>query len=125
LFRSTGERRRHGSRPSRRTYLLFNAIKFTPVGGSAHLRVRRVDSLVEIVVTDTWQGIPADFLPSVLHGKPEAPHLAVGLRRPRSPHPDQDFRVSFGTGAGTVNALMLELLWSAPRPCSACASLRR
>jgi PAS domain S-box-containing protein len=45
--------------------LLSNAIKFTPVGGSVHLRVRRVDSLVEIVVTDTGQGIPADFLPSV------------------------------------------------------------
>jgi CheY-like chemotaxis protein len=45
--------------------LLSNAIKFTPVGGSVHVRVRRVDSLVEIVVTDTGQGISGDFLPSV------------------------------------------------------------
>jgi PAS domain S-box-containing protein len=45
--------------------LLSNAIKFTPVGGAVHMRVRRVDSLVEMVVTDTGQGIPADFLPLV------------------------------------------------------------
>jgi PAS domain S-box-containing protein len=45
--------------------LLSNAIKFTPVGGAVDMCVRRVDSLVEMVVTDTGQGIPADFLPLV------------------------------------------------------------
>jgi CheY-like chemotaxis protein len=45
--------------------LLSNAIKFTPVGGSVQILVRRVGSLVEMVVTDTGQGIPSDFLPLV------------------------------------------------------------
>ena len=45
--------------------LLSNAIKFTPDGGAVHMRVRRADSMVEMSVTDTGQGIPRDFLPSV------------------------------------------------------------
>ncbi len=42
--------------------LLSNAVKFTPDGGVVRLRVRRADSMVEMSVTDTGQGIPADFL---------------------------------------------------------------
>jgi CheY-like chemotaxis protein/two-component sensor histidine kinase len=45
--------------------LLSNAIKFTSDGGAVQIRVRRADSTVEISVTDTGQGIPADFLPLV------------------------------------------------------------
>ena len=45
--------------------LLSNAVKFTPDGGAVHLRVRRVEGVVECVVTDTGPGIPPNFLPSV------------------------------------------------------------
>jgi signal transduction histidine kinase len=45
--------------------LLSNAIKFTPDGGSIALRVDRVDGAVQITVSDTGAGIPAEFLPYV------------------------------------------------------------
>ena len=45
--------------------LLSNAIKFTPRGGKVQLRLARVNSHVEITVSDTGQGIEADFLPFV------------------------------------------------------------
>ena len=45
--------------------LLSNAVKFTPRNGRVHVRVERVDSHVEIVVSDTGVGIAADFLPHV------------------------------------------------------------
>ncbi len=45
--------------------LLSNAIKFTGRGGKVQLRLARVNSHVEIIVSDTGQGIAADFLPFV------------------------------------------------------------
>ena len=45
--------------------LLSNAIKFTPRGGRVQVRVARVNSHVEIVVTDSGQGITAEVLPHV------------------------------------------------------------
>ena len=45
--------------------LLLNAVKFTPAGGKVTVRLRQVDSNVEIGVTDTGQGITAEFLPFV------------------------------------------------------------
>ncbi|HEX8921255.1 MAG TPA: ATP-binding protein [Pyrinomonadaceae bacterium] len=45
--------------------LLSNAIKFTPHGGRVEVRLKRVDSHVEISVSDTGQGIHEDFLPYV------------------------------------------------------------
>jgi PAS domain S-box-containing protein len=45
--------------------LLSNAIKFTPRGGHVQVRSERVNSHLEIVVSDTGQGISADFLPHV------------------------------------------------------------
>jgi PAS domain S-box-containing protein len=45
--------------------LLSNAIKFTPRGGSVQVRMERVNSHLEIVVTDSGQGIAPEFLPHV------------------------------------------------------------
>ena len=45
--------------------LLSNAVKFTPRAGRVEVRLERVDSHVEVVVSDTGAGISADFLPYV------------------------------------------------------------
>jgi PAS domain S-box-containing protein len=45
--------------------LLANAVKFTPKKGRVQIRLERVNSHVEIVVSDTGAGIRADFLPYV------------------------------------------------------------
>jgi PAS domain S-box-containing protein len=45
--------------------LLANAIKFTPRGGRVQVRLERVDSNVEIAVSDTGAGIAPEFLPHV------------------------------------------------------------
>jgi signal transduction histidine kinase/CheY-like chemotaxis protein len=45
--------------------LLSNGIKFTPRGGKVQLRLSRVNSHVEVTVSDTGRGISPDFLPFV------------------------------------------------------------
>jgi len=45
--------------------LLANAVKFTPKEGRVQARVERVNSHVEVIVSDTGVGIPPDFLPYV------------------------------------------------------------
>src|SRR5262249_605001 len=45
--------------------LLSNAVKFTRAGGRVQIRLERVNSKIEIVVTDTGIGIKRDFLPFV------------------------------------------------------------
>jgi PAS domain S-box-containing protein len=45
--------------------LLSNAVKFTPRGGLVQLRLSRVNSHVEVAVSDTGQGISSEFLPHV------------------------------------------------------------
>ena len=43
--------------------LLSNAVKFTPRGGRVQMRLQRVNSHVEVTVSDTGIGIREDFLP--------------------------------------------------------------
>lgn len=45
--------------------LLTNAVKFTPRGGQVKVRLESHNDAVAIVVSDTGQGIEADFLPHV------------------------------------------------------------
>ena len=45
--------------------LLSNAIKFTPKGGQVQVLLQRVNSHIELSVTDTGIGIPPSFLPLV------------------------------------------------------------
>jgi len=45
--------------------LLTNAIKFTPKGGRVQIRLERVNSHVEITVSDSGKGIDSEFLPHV------------------------------------------------------------
>ena len=45
--------------------LVSNAVKFTPKGGAVRVAMGRVNSQVEISVSDTGQGIAPDFLPYV------------------------------------------------------------
>jgi PAS domain S-box-containing protein len=65
--------------------LLSNAVKFTPREGRVQALLRRVNSRVEIVVSDTGPGIPADFLPFVFErfrqgdSSSTRPHGGLGL----------------------------------------------
>ncbi len=45
--------------------LLSNAIKFTPKGGRVQIRLERINSHIEIAVSDTGVGIKPEFLPHV------------------------------------------------------------
>ncbi len=45
--------------------LLSNAIKFTPQGGQVELRLEQIDTVAQITVKDTGQGIDPKFLPHI------------------------------------------------------------
>jgi signal transduction histidine kinase/ActR/RegA family two-component response regulator len=45
--------------------LLMNAVKFTPKGGRVQIHLQRVNSHIEIVVSDTGLGIAPDVLPLI------------------------------------------------------------
>lgn len=63
--------------------LLSNAVKFTPKGGKVQVVLRRVNSHVELSVSDTGIGIKPEFLPHVFdrfrQGDPSTTRLFGGL----------------------------------------------
>lgn len=65
--------------------LLSNAIKFTPKGGRVQVRLERINSHIEIIVSDTGQGISPEFLPHIFDrfsqadGSTTRVHSGLGL----------------------------------------------
>jgi CheY-like chemotaxis protein len=72
--------------------LLANAIKFTPKEGTVHVRVRRVESDLEVTIEDSGAGISAEFLPHVFEsfrqadGSASRPHGGLGIGLSISKH---------------------------------------
>ena len=65
--------------------LISNAVKFTPRGGRVQVRVERINSHIEIIVSDTGLGIRSEFLPFVFdrfrqaEGGTTRQHSGLGL----------------------------------------------
>ncbi|HEX2224351.1 MAG TPA: ATP-binding protein [Thermoanaerobaculia bacterium] len=57
--------------------LLSNAIKFTPKNGRVHVQLERINSHVEVTVSDTGPGIDEEFLPHVFERFRQADSSAV------------------------------------------------
>lgn len=101
--------------------LLSNAIKFTPRGGKVQLRLARVNSHVEVVVSDTGRGIPSEFLPFVFERFRQADasfsreHGGLGLglaiaRQLAELHGGAITASSDGPGAGATFTVKLPLM---------------
>ena len=100
--------------------LLSNAIKFTPRGGRVQIRSERVNSHLEIVVSDTGQGISPDFLPHVFDRfrqadqKTSRQHGGMGLglaivRHLVEMHGGTVSAMSDGEGHGSTFTVMLPI----------------
>jgi PAS domain S-box-containing protein len=100
--------------------LLSNAIKFTPPGGRVEIRSRRADSIDEIVVSDTGQGVSEDFLPYIFDRFRQADssttraHEGIGLglaivRHLIELHGGTVFAKSAGKGKGATFTIRLPL----------------
>ncbi len=58
--------------------LIANAFKFTPVGGTITIKTRDIENEVELVITDSGVGIPANDLPYVFDRFYQSEHLKSG-----------------------------------------------
>ncbi|MGI8733926.1 MAG: ATP-binding response regulator [Pyrinomonadaceae bacterium] len=101
--------------------LLTNAIKFTPKGGRVQVRMERIDSHVELIISDTGQGIEPDLLPHVFDRFRQSDssstrrHGGLGLglaivRQLVELHGGTVTANSPGTGQGTIFNVSLPLL---------------
>jgi PAS domain S-box-containing protein len=106
--------------------LLSNAIKFTPPGGRVEIRSRRTDSIDEIVVSDTGQGVSEDFLPYIFDRFRQADasttrtHGGIGLglaivRHLIELHGGTVFAESAGKGKGATFTIRLPVRAARPR----------
>jgi signal transduction histidine kinase len=74
--------------------LLSNAVKFTPAEGRIEISVRSVGTHVQVQVTDTGEGIPADILPYIFD------------RFRQSRDPNSKIRSGLGLGLAIVRHLV-------------------
>jgi PAS domain S-box-containing protein len=107
--------------------LLSNAVKFTPKRGRVQVRVERVNSHLEVVVSDTGIGIRPDFLPHVFDRFRQADAglkrgtsgLGLGLSIVRNiieMHGGSVQASSDGEGQGATFRVMLPLMIVHPDP---------
>jgi signal transduction histidine kinase/ActR/RegA family two-component response regulator len=110
--------------------LIANAVKFTPDGGGVDVRMRRAGDHAELVISDSGQGIAAEFLPSVFEPFRQADEsttrmhsgLGLGLSIVKSLVEAHNGRVrvhSAGEGLGSTFVVTLPVaVWerSAPSP---------
>jgi len=93
--------------------LLSNAVKFTPKEGQVQIRLERVNSSVELTVSDTGVGIEAEFLPHIFDRFRQAdsgitrehPGLGLGLAIARDlveMHGGSIYASSTGRGTGAT-----------------------
>ncbi|WNZ26914.1 response regulator [Leptolyngbya sp. NK1-12] len=105
--------------------LLSNAVKFTPRGGWVQVRLERVNSQVEIVVSDSGLGINPDFLPFVFDrfqqadSKTTRSHGGLGLglaivRHLVELHGGSVSVYSAGLGQGAIFTVQLPLMVAQP-----------
>ncbi|MBD2314319.1 response regulator [Desertifilum sp. FACHB-1129] len=107
--------------------LLSNAIKFTPKGGRVQVRLERINSHVEVSVSDTGKGINPDFLPYVFERFRQADSsitrahggLGLGLAIVRNLvelHGGNVRASSLGEGQGATFSVHLPLMAIHPPP---------
>jgi PAS domain S-box-containing protein len=107
--------------------LMSNAVKFTPKGGRVQVRLERVNSHVELIVSDTGIGIRPDFLPLVFERFRQADSgstrssggLGLGLAIVRhlvEMHGGTVHAESEGEGKGATFTLRLPLMIVKPGP---------
>jgi PAS domain S-box-containing protein len=109
--------------------LLSNAVKFTPEGGQVKVRLERNDTYVQIIVSDTGQGIGKEFLPHVfdrfrqLDSSTTRRHGGLGLglaivRQLVELHGGTVSVESAGEGKGSTFTVKLPLLQKNPEKAS-------
>ena len=109
--------------------LVSNAVKFTPKQGIVQVRVERINSHVEIVVSDTGIGIAPDFLPHIFErfrqedSGPTRAHGGIGLglaivRHLVELHGGTIHVASGGKDQGTTFRVRLPLMIVHPEPAS-------
>jgi CheY-like chemotaxis protein/anti-sigma regulatory factor (Ser/Thr protein kinase) len=100
--------------------LVSNAVKFTPKGGRVQVVLARVDSQVEIRVSDTGEGISREFLPHLFERFTQADasagreHTGLGLglalvKQLVEIHGGQVRAASDGIGKGSTFVVVLPL----------------